>query len=360
MINRSRNVLFVFAIIAFVTLACSFPVLTADTPAAAEPAQTVPDAGTGSSSSGAAHPVISAANAGSLAAIGEVPAAGGYSLKWAADGVTIQAITPTGVITFDAATLTNIYTVTLADAYSLMDLSPSGRYLLVTTDRTNIEIRSALDGSLINTLTPGYFIQAACFSTDSEQILVASGDAWQVQIFDRTTLVLVNTLTGFETAAPTYTAFMSANPDTVIYVARATARTQNIRTGAMGPAMSHEDFITAAAISPDGLTLITSDSGTINGNYTPALFVWDVTTGAQVLVLPTLDIPHTPVYSPDGALLAVAVGGNIILWNTLDWTQAGVIASPGGNVTGLAFSPDGTALVSIAEDGILRRWMVAP
>jgi WD40 repeat protein len=360
MINHSRYGLLIIAIIAFITLACSFPVLTGDTAAATEPAQSAPDAGSGSTSSDAGHPVISAANAASLAQNGEVSAPDGYSLNWATDGVTVQVLTPTGVITFDAATLTNIYNVTLASAYSLMDLSPSGRYILVTTDRTNIEIRSALDGSLINTLTPGYFIQAAGFTTDSEQILVASGEAWQVQLFDRTTLALVNTLTGFETAAPVYTAFMDANPDTMIYVARATAQTQNIHTGALGPSVSHEDFITATAISPDGLTLVTSAGGTIDGSYTSALYVWDTTTGAQVLAMPTVSMPHTPVYSPDGTLLAVAVDGNIILWNTLDWTQAAVIASPGGNVTGLAFSPDGTALDSIAEDGILRRWMVAP
>lgn len=355
----SRYALIVLSVIVLVSLACTFPVAgggassTEAVPAAA-------DSGGGSTSSDAGHPVISAANAASLAQNGEVSAPDGYSLNWATDGVTVQVITSTGVITFDAATLTNIYNVTLADAYSLMDLSPSGRYLLVTTDRTNIEIRSALDGSLINTLTPGYFIQAAGFSTDSEQILVASGEDWQVQFFDRTTLVLVNTFAGFVTAAPIYTAFMGANPDTLIYMARATAQTQNIHTGAMGPSVSHEDFITATAISPDGLTLVTSAGGTIDGSYTSALFVWDTTTGAQVLALPTVSMPTSPVYSPDGALLAVAVDSNIILWNTLDWTQAAVIASPGGNVTGLAFSPDGTALDSISEDGILRRWMVAP
>lgn len=64
------------------------------------------------------------------------------------------------------------------------------------------------------------------------------------------------------------------------------------------------------------------------------------------------------VFSPDGRLVATAAeNGTLVLWDARTGRQKHSLGHPAG-VSGLAFSPDGTRLLSRCEDRIVRIWRV--
>jgi WD40 repeat protein len=63
--------------------------------------------------------------------------------------------------------------------------------------------------------------------------------------------------------------------------------------------------------------------------------------------------------SPDGRTLATAGGGEVILWDAATGREVRRLERHGGAVHALAFTPDGKALASGADDNVIRLWDVA-
>ena len=98
------------------------------------------------------------------------------------------------------------------------------------------------------------------------------------------------------------------------------------------------------ALSPDGRQFVTGDQAT----YMPsALFSYDVTTGQQLRKLETDAI--SAKFSPDGLELLTGgstIDGKVRLWNVSTGEQIRVFDGHRGRVGSLAFSPDGTQVLS--------------
>src|SRR6476620_7066300 len=108
--------------------------------------------------------------------------------------------------------------------------------------------------------------------------------------------------------------------------------------------------------SPDSSLLATTSAD--------GLTLWDITGGGPRLVANVvLDAPptHTPVFSPDGQVLAVSLGKpspRIEIRSVAHRDRiAQLVEAPGrGEVTSYSFSRDGTFFVTGYEDGRIRLW----
>jgi len=126
----------------------------------------------------------------------------------------------------------------------------------------------------------------------------------------------------------------------------------------MGPALNHQDFVTAYASSWDGSMLASIASKVINDVAVPTISMWDAVQGEE---LKTLELT-TPAlcldFSPNGALLAVGAGNNLEIW---DVSTGAMIVSLEGHadaVTHLAFSDDGKYIAIAGMDNQLYLWQV--
>jgi dipeptidyl aminopeptidase/acylaminoacyl peptidase len=100
------------------------------------------------------------------------------------------------------------------------------------------------------------------------------------------------------------------------------------------------------AFSPDSQALIAGND------------VWDVSSGQRTAVYPGLTAVSMLAISPDGSLTASAGRGerDVHLWLTESGEAVRVLNGHSGEITGLAFSPEGRWLLSASQDGSLRIW----
>jgi hypothetical protein len=128
-----------------------------------------------------------------------------------------------------------------------------------------------------------------------------------------------------------------------------------------------DNLIRCVAFSPDGKRLAAHSQW---GAWRPgAVRVWELSTGKEVLHVPTNSAGHTIAFSPDGKLLAFDVEYTVRLCRAdtgkelfrLQGHQevAGRARINSGYVNALAFSSDGKLLASASCDGTARIWDVA-
>jgi WD40 repeat protein/serine/threonine protein kinase len=111
------------------------------------------------------------------------------------------------------------------------------------------------------------------------------------------------------------------------------------------------------AISPDGRHVAVSTHG-------PAVYVWDVETGEEVLVFRGHDsVVKNVTFSPDGRLVASGAGdiarsepGEVVVWEASTGRVMFHLSGHTDPIYGTAFSPDGKRLVSASQDHTVKVW----
>lgn len=170
----------------------------------------------------------------------------------------------------------------------------------------------------------------------------------------------------------------------------------------------HRDFVTAAALSPDGrLALTTSDDNTLilwdldsdaplytfaghqlkasgvtfspDGHFAVSaactdpsvgstdcnagpseLFTWDIYAGALLqTVRPVVSSSEVPAISPDRKTALATSGNTLSLFSLESGEELWLYVGDTGSLTCAALSPDGATVVAGAEDGRLFLWDVA-
>ena len=191
---------------------------------------------------------------------------------------------------------------------SAVAFSPDGN-ILAFGAYDKIEVRQSVDGSLINTISPGStdYINSLAFSPGGDYLAYANY-ADVIKIFDASTWKTVKTYTG-----------------------------------------------NTLAFSPDGKLLA-------GGSFDKEVQVLEIASGETLLTLKDLpDEVHSVAFSPDGKLLlAGCADGTIHVWNALDGTLIKNWKAHSYGVEGLIFTSDGAMLISASLDGTIRFWGLKP
>jgi WD40 repeat protein len=105
------------------------------------------------------------------------------------------------------------------------------------------------------------------------------------------------------------------------------------------------------AVSPDGRLLATAVGG--------GVALVEVATGRRVATLPGNEPPAALVFAPDGRTLATGGHDRVFLWDATTGAQRVALLTHSGFVNTVAFAPDGRALATAGEGHVIYLWDLA-
>ena len=301
---------------------------------------------------------IDAGNAAQLKAINQAGVTEPYRLVWSRDGSSFWVITTSTAELFDSQTFESTHVFNNASGQSVLDVSPDGHMLAITTDNQNIQLVDITSGKNLALIQTAGGFDAVSFSPDGSRLTSNSMDVIRADLWDTTNGQIITSLSGFQTAAPVYDASIGTDNKTLIWHARATITLQDIASQKMGATFSHEDFVESVALSPDGNLLAVGAGGTINGQFTPVLFLYNAHSGQSVKKIPVQDTFSALSFSPDGKLLGAASGQQVTIWDMGSLKIIASFSAHGDQVADLAFSPDGKTLLTCGGDNLVKSWQV--
>jgi WD40 repeat protein len=184
--------------------------------------------------------------------------------------------------------------------------SPDGRTLLVSGADASIK-RFAMDGSALPPIVGQRgVVRRLAYSPDGSQL--ATGGSLELRVF-------------------------------------------NLRTGNSRVFAGHTAIVWGLAFSPDGAVLAST-------GWDKTLRLWNFKTGALLRTEPLSTVGLGVAYSPDGKLLAFADQTRIRVWDPASGKELASFG-PHPSLVDIAFTPDGTRLVSVGNDRMLRLWEVS-
>lgn len=308
-----------------------------------------------------ASQIISPENAVNLAETGKVILENPYRLYLPADNQSFIVSNQENIVRFRMSSLIQENQVAIPEPGFLLDVSPNNNLIAVSSDYKSIDLISLVTGQVVDTLQPQSQFSAGSFSPDGSSIAIVKVDNIGVDLYNISSGKLIDSFSGFETAAPVYNAFIAPDGKTMIWVSRAYAQLMDMTTKQLGPEFSHEDFIAGLALSPDGQILATSAGGTMDDQFQPFIYLWDAHLGNQIDLIKLPESPAVSLaFSPDGQLLAATAAKTIQIWQVSTRKLITTLERPLENVSFIAFSPDGRSLLTSAQDSAVHIWQVAP
>lgn len=272
-------------------------------------------------------------------------------LVWANDNSSITALSGNGASRFDAENLEILDDFSFEAPAQLYAASPDGKTIAFSEDSYNIFLVDAsVTANALSIYSPDW-LSNIDFSPDGATLLATSLDQIQVTLWETASGEHVQTISGFETAAPVYSAKFGEDGKHILWISRGRVQLSDISSQQLGPEFAHEDFVVSAVLSPDGSLLATAAAGTVDGTFTPAIFLWDAASGELTAILANGDMFNAIAFSPDGSLIAASIDGAILIWDTVAQEKAAEIPWGSDNIYELAFSPNGAYLAAGSLEG---------
>ncbi len=222
--------------------------------------------------------------------------------------------------------------------------SPGGDRVATGSSDGSIMIWDAASGDRLNMLTgSGFGIYSLAWSSDGGTLV--SGEYTSVLVWDVTSGDLLlefdsghtDSVDGLALSPDGTTLYTGAGDGMVIEWDVATGKKLNTLGG-------FAEEIECVAFSPDGKMLAASSRNGIT-------LLWDVATGEYLRGLESSFSPGSLAFSPDGSLLAMDSGSDILIWNP---EIGGLIDTFEGDsyISDIAWSPDGDLIATALADNI--------
>ena len=161
-----------------------------------------------------------------------------------------------------------------------------------------------------------YWLTDLAFSPDGTILAGADLTNFTVHVFDLASGEEVRSLMWTEHASPAlYGVEFSPDWKYLAWVARGSVLIMDLESGEPLANLEHEDFVSAYTWSADGELLATAAAGTLRGEFSPMVYLWEASTGALVNQLAQQASVLSMSFSPDGRELAVLTsGGALQIW----------------------------------------------
>jgi WD40 repeat protein len=291
------------------------------------------------------------------------------ALAFSADGTQVVIGTYDGAVLYDVATGATLRAFETFEFPRDMALSADGTILAVAADYLHFYRFS--DGTEVNTSGQTGFIWNGMFARDGRR-LEFPGVAGPTQVWDAAQGAPLR-LIDRSTANGNQGSVIFSPTDQLLVAFNETGTYWDIGHGTVISTVTFAtdftyDTVNDALFTPDGLTLI----GSASDQHPGQVRFWDATTGALTRMLPAHAAGLTALaLSRDGTLLATAgyeqpapdggivpVMNEIKLWDVASSTLRATLQGHTDLIDSIAFSPDGTLLLSGDRYGLVRLWSV--
>ena len=178
--------------------------------------------------------VLSQANLSSLAVLKEFKISYPHQLKWSADSQYLAARTVDRIALYSIPEGIPVAEFKANQDRQILDFSPDSQLAAISIDQQSLELIDIEGGLLHSTIQPGYPIYGAVFLPGGKQIAILNANEISFSIWDIDSGEMLNTYSGFETAAPVYNITFSEDGKTAVWFARATVQTTRLSSGQMG------------------------------------------------------------------------------------------------------------------------------
>ena len=197
-----------------------------------------------------------------------------------------------------------------------LSLGSNNRELAISTYSKVISIRDTFEGQELIRKELDYWLANLSYSPDGSQIGGVDLANFTVHIFDGTSAQELRSLSWDGGASPDlYGAYFSPDWQRIAWVARGTVQLMDANNGANGALLSHEDFVSAVAWSPNGRLLATAAAATVNGELNPVVSLWDTRDGSLINRLVQINGIANFMFSLDGKELAILDNrGKLSVW----------------------------------------------
>jgi WD40 repeat protein len=201
-------------------------------------------------------------------------------------------------------------------------------------------------------------VNSVAFSPDSS--LIASGsDDYTVWIWHARSLEKVTRLAGHK-GCVTSVAFFPDGTRVASASCDCTVRIWDAHTYEPLPGLECPGCVYVMSISPDSTRLALAEYTSGAEGIVRVFDVLTMAEQAQVKVSPGLHLPWALAYSTNGHFIASgSASGCIQIWNASSLSNIATIREHHGQVMSIAFSSDGSQIVSGSEDGTVRIQAVA-
>ena len=303
--------------------------------------------------------VITSENAAELKSVYSASVSSDYILaKWTNDSTAVWIMDSESASLYDSMSGEVIAQFApVEDTAVLYDASPDGKTVAYSQNGLEIKLFDVTTQADILNIVPEFPFSDVFFNTDGTQLGMPSLYDIEIVRWNTANGVEMDGLRGFETAAPVYSAKFGPDGKTLLWFSRGIVQPMDIATQKMGPTLSHEDFVTARQISPDGKVVATTAAGMVGGEYQPLLTLWDADSG-EVLRQNALPTYFSSIaFSPDSSLLAASTEEGVLFFTVPHGDE--VFRFDSAEVSNsLAFSPDGTQLIACGKEGTINIYEV--